>query len=66
MAPREGPVLRQLGLGLREPLLVTKAGMPATGSHSAGGTGTGESQGRPMGWVAERRIRGARARQRPA
>jgi hypothetical protein len=45
---------------------LTSAGMLATGSHSAGGTGTGESGGLPMGWVAERRVRGARARQRPA
>ena len=45
---------------------LTSAGTLATGSHSAAGTGTDESEGLPIGWVAERRMRGARARQRPA
>ena len=35
---------------------LTSAGMLATGSHCAAGTGTDESEGLPMGWVAERRI----------
>jgi hypothetical protein len=45
---------------------LTSAGTLATGSHSADGTGTDESGGLPIGWVAERRRRGARLRHRPA
>jgi hypothetical protein len=40
--------------------------MLATGSHAVAGTGTDESEGLPIGRVAERRRHGARLRQRPA
>jgi predicted transposase YbfD/YdcC len=45
---------------------LTSAGMLVTGSHCAGGSGTEEAEGLPMRWVAERRMRGAWARKRPA
>ena len=39
---------------------LTTAGTCATKVHSSGGSGTAESWGWPMGWVAERRIFGGR------
>jgi len=42
------------------------AGTVVTGIHSSWATGTAVLPGRPMGWVAERLIRGGRWRVRPA
>src|SRR5215212_8838993 len=60
VAPGEGRVLGELLFGEVELLLAHHRRHLRHEDHSSSGSGTAESWGWPMGWVAERRIFGGR------